>query len=268
MCLIAFSWNSDAPRDRLILAANRDEFYGRATAPAHWWPEAPQVFAGKDLEGGGTWMGITRTGRFAAITNFRAPSEKNPTARSRGGLTADYLTGDEAPDDYLHAVADKARRYNGFNLIVGELYGAEGRGPSLWYYGSKEGQIRALPAGSYGLSNALLNTPWSKSLRAVSQLTVLNAQHASLHAYLDLLADGNEAPDCDLPDTGVAYDWEKRLSAIFIHSPQYGTRSSTVVRARSDGHLSALERSYDASGAQGEAHAHVRVALSSQLLAP
>lgn len=268
MCLIAFNWNPEGARDRLILAANRDEFYGRATAAAHWWPEAPQVFAGKDLEGGGTWMGVTRMGRFAAITNFRAPSEKNPTARSRGSLVAEYLKGQDAPDDYLQTVADKARRYNGFNLMVGELYGAEARSPSLWYYGSKEGEIRALPAGSYGLSNALLNTPWSKCLRAVSQLTVLNAQHASLHAYLELLADDSEAPDCDLPDTGVAYEWEKRLSAIFIRSPQYGTRSSTVVRARADGHLSALERSYDCAGAQGEAHAHLRIALPSQILSP
>jgi uncharacterized protein with NRDE domain len=265
MCLIALSWNPDSTRERLMLAGNRDEFYARATASAHWWPDAPQVFAGKDLEGGGTWMGVTRNGRFATVTNFRAPTERNPTARSRGSLVSDFLLGDAAPADYLASVAEKMRRYNGFNLLVGELYGAGSRSPNLWYYGSKEEDLRELRAGSYSLSNALLNTPWPKSLKLLGPFTVLNAQRAGLHAYLDLLSDVAEAADCELPQTGLSAEWEKRLSAIFIRSPQYGTRSSTVLRARADGQLSVLERSYDADGIQGESHAHVRVDLATDL---
>ena len=244
MCLIGFSWQpqSDQP---LVLAANRDEFYRRPSAASGWWPDAPQVLAGRDLEAGDTWLGMTRQGRIAMLTNYRAPGERNPSARSRGHLVADFLLGTDTPRRYLEQLLPRLGRYNGFNLMVGQVFGA-GREPgSLWVLESRGTLgVRPVSPGSHGLSNALLDTPWPKTRRLVTSLSLLAARRAEPGAYLEALSCEQQAADIDLPDTGVGLAWERRLSSIFIRSADYGTRAQTVVRVQASGRVDWIERGY------------------------
>jgi uncharacterized protein with NRDE domain len=225
MCLIVFAWQV-IPGMPLVAAANRDEFYSRPSTPADWWKDHPNVYAGRDLRGGGTWIGITREGRFAAITNVRAPSEKRADAPSRGKLVSDYLTGDVPPEEYIVGIASGAARYNGFNLLVGNA------DRLIWYSNRADDPRsgRPLEPGIYGLSNAGLDTPWPKVVRTKAQFASLLCQGAPKDAYFEMLTDTVQASDCRLPDTGVGREWEKILSPVFIESPTYGTRSSTVVQ--------------------------------------
>ena len=164
MCLIALAWRArtDLP---LVVAANRDEWRDRPAQRAHWWPDHPDILAGRDLQAGGTWMGITRGGRFAAVTNFRDPSDKRSTARSRGGLVTGFLLGTESPARFLAELSARAGEYNGFNLVLGD-------GDSLFYYGSREGEPRAIEPGVHGLSNHLLDEPWPKVVRARERMGI------------------------------------------------------------------------------------------------
>ncbi|KIF82540.1 NRDE family protein [Noviherbaspirillum autotrophicum] len=230
MCLIVFAWQV-VPGMPLLAAGNRDEFYERPAAPAGWWSDHPHVYAGRDLQGGGTWMGVTRNGRFAAITNVRAPDEKRSDAPTRGRLVADYLSGDASPEQYIEQVAELAHRYNGFNLLVGH---AE---KMIWFSNAgKEDPRNGKPLGPgiYGLSNGLLDSPWPKVVRTKAQFGSLLCQGAPEDAYFEMLADTARAPDCRLPRTGVSLEWERVLSAVCIDSPEYGTRVSTVVRLNAD----------------------------------
>lgn len=242
MCLILLAWDAH-PDYRLIVAANRDEFYARPTAPAAWWPELPGVLAGRDLEGGGTWLGVDRKGRWAALTNFRDPADRRESARSRGLLVRDYLAGEAAPIAYLEGVAATAGDYRPFNLLVGT-------DDSLAWYGSRGGPGRPLVPGLYGLSNALLDTDWPKVSDGKRDLAALLARPGAVdpEALFALLADGAIAPDDRLPATGVSLEWERRLSARFIRSPDYGTRSSTLLLVGRDGSRQLIERSFPAGG--------------------
>lgn len=260
MCLILVAWQSH-PDYALVVAANRDEFYARPAAPVHWWDDAPHVLAGRDraevIGEPGTWMGITADGRFGALTNYRAPSEKRTDARSRGELVAGFLRGSQSPGRYVADLSDgdaprSPNSYNGFNLLAGDLH-------DLWWYSNRApgGQPRRLKPGLYGLSNALLDTPWPKVRSRVGALAETlaadsGAAHASAEPYLQLLADTRQAADFELPETGVAPEWEKLLSSAFIRSPSYGTRASTVLRVRHDGRFDLSERSFDANGQIGE----------------
>nr|WP_263430154.1 NRDE family protein [Nannocystis pusilla] len=209
------------PRYSLVLAANRDEFYARATAPAGWWPDAPGLFAGRDLQAGGTWFGVTRRGRWAALTNVRDPADIRLDARSRGALVADFLRGTAAPGDYLAAIAGE--RYAGFNLVVGDPDG-------VWYMNNKTGERRRLAPGLYGISNAELDTPWPKVVRGKAGLGRLIAGEAvDVGAVMAMLADATPADDAALPDTGVGIELERALSPLCIAMPGYGTRVSTVM---------------------------------------
>lgn len=231
MCLIVFAWQV-IPGMPLIAAANRDEFYARPTAPAAWWDDHPAIYAGKDLRSGGTWMGITRDSRFAAITNIREPSEKRDDMPSRGALVADFLTGDASPQAYVEEVAARGRKYNGFNLLVGN------REQLIWYSNGgpdDERNGKPLAPGIYGLSNDSLDAPWPKVVRTKAQFSSLLCQGAPYEAYFDMLSDTTRAPDCRLPRTGVSLEWERALSAICIESPEYGTRASTVVQLYASG---------------------------------
>jgi uncharacterized protein with NRDE domain len=230
MCLIVLAWQV-IPGMPLLAAGNRDEFFERPTKAAHWWEDHPAVYAGRDLREGGTWMGISRDGRFACVTNIRAPSEKRPDAPSRGRLVADYLNSDLTPADYIREIQGGAQRYNGFNLLVGQ------HDTLIWY--SNKGQDderngKPLAPGVYGLSNALLDAPWPKVVRTKAQFASLLCQGAPREAYFEMLADTTRASDCRLPHTGVSKEWERVLSAAFIESPEYGTRSSTVVQLYGD----------------------------------
>ncbi len=223
MCLILFAYQVHRTYP-LIVAANRDEFYGRPTQPAHFWEDAPHVFAGRDLEKMGTWLGVTRDGRFAGLTNYRAPGEKEAGRRSRGELVADFLTGCGAPEAYLQDVAGRSQDYPGFNLLAG--------GPeTLYYFSNREGRIRKLEPGIYGLSNHLLNTEWPKVKRGKEELARILSENGPdmPERLLRLLQTAERAPDHLLPSTGVSLDLERLLSSIFIQSEAYGTRSSSIV---------------------------------------
>lgn len=246
MCLILFAYE-EHPRYRLILAANRDEFYERPTAPAAFWEDDSGVLAGRDLRNGGTWLGITRTGRVAAVTNYRGPrDEHRPEAPSRGALVASFLRGREAPDAYLLRLALNADRYNGFNLLVGDVQ-------RLCYFSNREHEVRRLEAGIYGLSNGLLDTPWPKVEAGRAALGHAIRRPFGPDTLLDLLADTTTAPDEALPDTGVGPEWERVLSARFIESAAYGTRSSTVLLVGYDGEVTLVERTDALSEAPGAA---------------
>jgi len=240
MCLFFCAFEIH-PVYRLIIAANRDEFYERPSRPAAFWPEAPELLAGRDLQGGGTWFGVTRSGRLAAITNYRDPASHRNDAPSRGLLLTDYLLGQADPAGYLEQVRRKGAAYNGFNLIVGTTR-------ELYYYSNRKGGVIALTPGLYGLSNHLLDTPWPKVARGKEALGDLLARGEDLspEALFGILADRAIAEDRLLPDTGVGLDWERVLSARFITSPVYGTRSSTLLYVDRRDRVTFIERNFNA----------------------
>ncbi len=240
MCLIVIAWRA-RPDLPLLVAANRDEWRDRPAEPAHWWPDAPSILAGRDLEARGTWMGVTREGRFAAVTNFRDPSDRRSTARSRGGLVTEFLVSSESPERYLARVADEAGAYNGFNLIVGD-------GASLWYFGSREGTARAISPGVHGLSNHVLDEPWPKVIRGRQAMERALADDDPFPSLFTLLGDPLGVPDAELPRTGVALEWERRLAAPLITGADYGTRASTVVSFSNDREVRFEERTLAADG--------------------
>lgn len=244
MCLVAIAWQAH-PDYPLVVAANRDEWRERPALPAHWWNDHPALLAGRDLQAGGTWMGVTRGGRFAAVTNFRDPSDKRSTALSRGDLVAQFLLGSGSPAAYLADLAGRADRYNAFNLLVGD-------GRELYYFGSREGGVRAVEPGVHALSNHLLDEPWPKVTKAREAMRAgVAGGDAPLFA---MLSDATPAPDHALPDTGVGLERERWLSPILIAGDAYGTRASTVLRVASDGRVRFEERTRDATGAvTGEA---------------
>lgn len=237
MCLILFAYRVH-PDYPLILAANRDEFYARAALPLGWWQDAPDVLAGRDLVAGGTWAGIGRSGRFAAITNYRDPAAMRADAPSRGALVGDFLRGRQTAPAYLAGVVAAARPYNGFNLLVADAQ------HGLWYLGSRNGPPHAVAAGVHGLSNALLDTPWPKLRRGTAGLATLIADggRPDPQALFTLLADTTRPPDAELPSTGVSLEWERLLSPAWIVSADYGTRASLVLLWHADGRIEMIER--------------------------
>lgn len=238
MCLIVFAYNVH-PSYHLILAANRDEFYERPSSPADFWEDAPQILAGKDLKEGGTWLGITREGKFAAITNYRDPAAFKISAQSRGKLVSHYISGNQSANNYLEKISRQIDKYNGFNLILGDRN-------NLFAF-SNRGEKQKLNAGIYGLSNHLLNTPWPKVRKAKKELKrALNEKGAALEDTLfALLSDRRVAPDDKLPATGVGREWERLLSPIFIKSANYGTRSSTILLIGKNKRVKFVEKVFD-----------------------
>ncbi len=234
MCTLLLAWQVDPTRP-LIVAANRDEFRARPTAAARFWPEAPQLLAGRDLQAGGTWLGVTREGRFAALTNVREPGVAPlPGAPSRGRLVVEFLRGTMAPGAYLAGL--DAGAYAGFNLVVGDM-------DTLWHLSNRSGGPRPLPPGVHGVSNAGLGTPWPKVRRGRERLgELVSAGAATPEALLGLLADEVVAGDAELPDTGVGLELERLLSSLFIAGPGYGTCSSTALVCHSDGRVEFCER--------------------------
>ena len=238
MCLIVFAYNVH-PSYPLILAANRDEFYERPSAPADFWEDQPQVLAGRDLKEGGTWLGVTPKEKFSAITNYRDPSTFKSKAPSRGKLVYHYLCGDQSVDKYLGKISRQTDKYNGFNLILGE-------GSDLFIF-SNRGEKQKLKPGIYGLSNHFLNTPWPKVSRGKKLLkAALDKKGAELEeALFALLADRHIPPDSKLPATGIGLEWERVLSPIFITSPVYGTRSSTILLIGKNKRVKFVEKVFD-----------------------
>ena len=239
MCLVVLGLKAH-PRYPLVVAANRDEFLERPSAPAAFWPGAGGLLAGRDHSAGGTWLGVTRTGRFAALTNVRDPRGLLPDAPSRGALVAGFLRASDAPIEHLSRIAADPVRRNGYNLLAGEA----GR---LAWHSNAAGGPREVAPGVHALSNALLDTPWLKTRRAAGRLARLlePGEEIDPEALFDLLADRSGAPDGELPDTGVGLAAERLLAPPFIVAPGYGTRGSTVVLVSRGGRATFLERRFD-----------------------
>lgn len=240
MCLILVAWRVH-PDYPLVVAANRDEFFARPAAEAAWWKDAKNVFAGRDLEAGGTWLGLGRDGRFAGLTNFRDPPRNRNDAPSRGALVADFLTGNESTAAALARLQAQGPRYNAFNLFVSD-------GDSLGIYESASGSARILEPGIYALSNHLLDTPWPKVTAGKSRLARALRALPDDTPLRELLRDDRPAPDAALPRTGVSLAWERMLSSAFIRAPGYGTRCSTVITRNRYGWMHVTESTWNDVG--------------------
>jgi uncharacterized protein with NRDE domain len=242
MCLLLFAYKVH-PAYPLVLAANRDESYQRATAPAAFWSDHPLIYGGRDLEHGGSWLAITRGGRIAAVTNFRDPYAGKNGTRSRGDLVKNFLRGSQSPSEYVNRVSREAGVYNGFNLLAGDL-------EDLYYFSNRGNRVAAITPGIHGLSNHLLNTPWPKvehGKRIVAELLRSPTKDLATGLF-DILADRSIADDETLPDTGVGLPRERLLSPAFISSSNYGTRASTVVLIDNHGLVQFIERSFGERG--------------------
>jgi uncharacterized protein with NRDE domain len=246
MCLAIVALHA-LPDWPLIVLANRDELHIRPTLAANPWSDAGTILAGRDLNAGGTWLGITTQGRVALLTNYREPGQHDSEAPSRGQLTDGYLRGEDSPDSYARSIQARGIQYNGFNLILADASG-------LWYCTNRgHDKIQQLSKGVVGLSNASLNTPWPKlkrTQRAVSEhLTLVGASGVPDHTLLfDIMQDTRSASIDELPDTGVGPDREKLLGSPFIKNERYGTRCTTLILRRSDGMIRFHEKRFDAHG--------------------
>ncbi|GAB3023957.1 NRDE family protein [Bowmanella dokdonensis] len=241
MCIlfVAVEQHQDYP---LLLAANRDEFFARPTRMSGFWPEHPQLLAGRDLEAGGSWMGLTTTGRLAALTNIRNPARVESEKHSRGHLVTGYLTGSQTPVEYQQTLSSSRNQYNGFNLLFGRL-------TDLWIYNNHLDQTVRLEKGVHGLSNADIHSVWPKTSLGVEKLADhCRQENPDTDSLFALLRDETRAPDHMLPNTGVSMEWEQRLSSIFIRGEEYGTRSSTLLLVDRRGRARWLERTFDNRG--------------------
>ncbi len=255
MCLIVFAYKYH-PRYPLILAANRDEFYERPASKSHFWEDHPDLLAGRDMKYGGTWMGITRSGRFAGVTNFRERAGIREHPLSRGLMVKDFLTSRDSPETFLKRIIPRTEEYDGFNLLLGDP-------ASLIYYSNRSRNMQALKPGVYGLSNHLIDTPWPKLVRTRQALTAIieGSDPVNTERLSSILYDKSPAADNELPDTGFELEWERVLSSAFIVTPTYGTRASTVILIDTDGQVTFTERSFNGPEDQGRT-VHHEFALS------
>lgn len=242
MCLVLVAWRVH-PRYPLVLAENRDEFHERPAETLHWWSGAVRMLAGRDLQAGGSWLGIDAAGRFALVTNYRDPADSRPRGTSRGSLVGEFLGGASSASEFARATASRAGQFSGFNLLAMDRDG-------LAYVTSHpQPAARMLMPGIYGLSNKHLDTPWPKLLHAKQRFErELAADRPQPAALMQLLSDRGIAADAELPDTGVGIEWERLLSAAFIVSAAYGTRCSTVALVGKDGTTTIEERSHAPDG--------------------
>jgi uncharacterized protein with NRDE domain len=239
MCLILLAYNAH-PSFQLILAANRDEYYSRPSAPAAFWENSPQILAGMDLKEGGTWLGLTRTGRIAAITNYRDPKSERKDAPSRGGLVSRFLSSSISAEDYLAFLRREEANFNGFNLIFGDM-------ERLFWFSNHSALPEILEPGIHGLSNHLLDSPWPKVNQgkdALKRLVDLG-KNIKPDALFDILSERTIAPDDLLPDTGVGIELERLMSPIYISTPTYGTRSSTIILIDRNGEATFIEKTFN-----------------------
>ena len=243
MCLIAWNWQPDHD-NRLLLLANRDEYYARPTLPLHWWADG-RVLAGKDLQGDGTWLGVTRDGRLAALTNYRQHPIPTAPRPSRGGLVLGFLEGQDSAADYLEKIRPQAAAFNPFNLLVFD-------GQQLLGLESRQARLVPMAPGMGAVSNADFHTPWPKlrHLREHLQQRIARGETAH-HQLWPLLQHGQPATDSELPSTGVPLALERALSSTFIAMPDYGTRASSIVQIGRKT-LSFAEQTYTAAGPAGQ----------------
>jgi len=250
MCLILFSYKTH-PRYKLIIAGNRDEFYARPTKPADYWEDHREIMAGRDMEAMGTWMGMnTKSGDMAMLTNYRDLANLKSVAPSRGSLVSDFLINDSFPEEYYEALRPTLSEYNGFNLVLGSP-------DSLSYFSSEFNGLKSLAPGIYGLSNALMNSPWPKVQKGKMKIEAITEErHFEVEHLFEAMRDDELADDKHLPDTGVGLEKERMLSPMFIKSPQYGSRCTTVILVDNQDKVLYAERTYDTATFEYETKYH------------
>ncbi len=239
MCVVGFQWHPGS-QEPLLLLGNRDEYYDRPTAPLAWW-EGGRILAGRDLQAGGTWLGVTRTGRVAVLTNFRDPALVRPEGPSRGQLPVRFLESDASSAAFLEGLRPEAASYSPFNLLLFD-------GKDLVGYESRGDRVVRFEPGIHAVSNGAFDEPWPKVERLKEQLA---QAWKDLGVLLGVLQDDRPFPDACLPHTGIYLDWERALSPLFIHTPTYGTRAATILRL-GPGEVTVLERTFTAEGREGE----------------
>ncbi len=239
MCLVAFQIRKEAEDYGILVCANRDEFFNRPTRELHSWEDG--VLAGRDLEAGGTWMGIGPGGRVAFLTNFRDLNNIRKDVRSRGGLVADFLTSKDPSEKYLETISKSSKEYNGFNLVVGSNNG-------FYYFSNEEEEIRQLEVGIYGLSNGILDEPWPKVSRVKREFGELVMGNSSEQDFFKVMKNTDTYPDDQLPSTGADLDLERGLSAMFIRLKGYGSRVSSLLDFKTENDFRFWERTYDFPG--------------------
>ncbi len=234
MCILAWDWRPNDPQQPLLLLGNRDEWYARATRGLHHWQDAA-ILGGRDLEAGGSWLGVAPTRRMAALTNVRSSQAQNPQAPSRGQLVQNFLTSSASAQRYLHGLLGSVDAYNPFNLLLWD-------GQALVLLESRLGRIRSLPAGRGSISNGDFDTPWPKTVRLRGALerwsqrsNAADGEDAEDADLLALLQDTSQPSDTLLPNTGLPLEWERLLAPVFVQSPTYGTRCSSVLRLQAQG---------------------------------
>ena len=244
MCLVVLAWKSH-PDYRLILAANRDEAHARPSREAQWWPEEPDILAGRDLEAGGTWLGVHRSGRLATVTNYREQQVRLPGARSRGEIVTNFLGSDAKPRDFVAAIGNAD--YAGVSVLAADR-------DTLCYASNRGDPAVSLAPGLYGLANASLDAPWSKLVRSKNALqAMIAAGDVGRDSLLALLADRQPAPSPEVVDDELPVELARALTAPFIVAEDYGTRCSTVVLISNDGEVDFVERRFNPQGkATGE----------------
>ena len=243
MCLILFALQQHAEFP-LVVIANRDEYYARPTRSAHWWQDSEGVFAGRDLDARGTWMGVSRKGRFAAVTNVREPGMFAKARLSRGKLPQEFLVGDEPPESFVERIGPHADDYAGFNLLIGDSAG-------LFFYSNRRAGLMQIPDGVHGVSNGLFDEAWPKLNSGKQALARVLAADSNTNDLMRILTDNSIAEDEHLPATGVSLDIERMLSSRFIRSADYGTRACSVVKFDNHNQISFVEQNYTDAGTIG-----------------
>lgn len=241
MCLVVIGWQQH-PEFPLIIAGNRDEFHARPTERAHWWSDAPDIVGGRDLQAGGTWLALHRGGRFATVTNYRDREPPSPKFRSRGHLVTEFLNSAESPVDYLNAI--DGSDYAGFNLLVSD-------GMTSAWHSNRGNEVRTLAPGVYGLSNALLDSPWHKVVRSKAALEgLIRRDKVNETELFRLLDDREKASVGEVESDRLPFETAHAISAPFIVLPDYGTRSSSVALLDTAGRWRFHERRFDAGGSK------------------
>ena len=237
-----FAWRAHADY-QLVFAGNRDEAYDRPSSPAAFWDDDPRILAGRDLEKGGSWLGLSRSGRFATVTNYRTGPPYRDAPRSRGELVANFLRTDVKARSYIEQVQSEGVHYRAFSLIVGDL-------ARLFFCSNRGNGIEEIAPGIHGLSNHLLDTPWPKVRRGRDRVRALLGRREDhlVAGLFEILADRTLAADAELPDTGVGLERERELSASFIANGRYGTRASTVLLINANREVLFIERSFGPHG--------------------
>jgi len=241
MCLVVFAWKVH-PENRLVLAANRDESHRRPSQELHWWPDRPDVLAGRDLQAGGTWLAAGRNGRFATVTNYREQQRSRAGFRSRGELVTDFVDGTADPEEFIESL--DGERYAGFSLLFADAN-------QLWYLSNRGDGPTCLSPGIYGLSNATIDTPWPKVVRSRTALgSLVDIGKVNETELMRLLSDRTPAPVAEIEVAAQPFELARALTAPFIVSPDYGTRCTSALLWSDDGRITLSERRFDSQGSK------------------